>query len=100
MKTKKMADQQASHENTHVDNSSGTAQLARLLERLHMEPVDTLTARRELNILMPASRIRELKDLGYNIQSHRICLTDDHGRIHRGISLYYLSGQPAARVAT
>ena len=57
-----------------------------------------LTARRELNILMPAARIKELKDLGHAIHAHRITLTDEQGRTHCGIALYYLptAGQEVA----
>ncbi|MFO7071636.1 helix-turn-helix domain-containing protein, partial [Pseudomonas aeruginosa] len=53
---------------------------------------------RELNILMPAARIKELKDLGHAIHAHRITLTDEQGRTHCGIALYYLptAGQEVA----
>lgn len=98
MTLKKKADQQASHENNHLDNTSGIPQHARLLKCLQVKPVDTLTARRELNILMPAARVKELKDLGHNILTHRIELTDDQGRTHRRMALYYLSTNPPAEV--
>ena len=98
MKTKKMADQQASHENTQVDNINETTQCARLLKRLKIGPVDTLTARRELSILMPAARIKELKDLGHKILKHTLALTDDQGHTHHGMALYYLSTNPPAEV--
>lgn len=99
MTAKKMADQQASHENTHVENTSGTAQRARLLERLHAGPIDTFTAIRELNIVRPGARINELRGLGHKIMTERLTLTDDQGRVHRGMALYYLSTTPPAKVA-
>lgn len=99
MTDKKMADQQASQENTHVENTSGTAQRARLLERLQAGPIDTFTAIRELNIVRPGARINELRDLGHKILTHRLTLTDDQGRKHRGMALYYLSSNPPVEVA-
>ncbi|HFT1819534.1 helix-turn-helix domain-containing protein [Pseudomonas aeruginosa] len=98
MTDKKKADQQASPKNMRIHDTSGEAQRTRLLARLQLGPVDTLTARRELNILMPAARIKELKDLGHVIHAHRITLTDEQGRTHCGIALYYLptAGQEVA----
>lgn len=92
MTDKKKADQQASHKNsTHLDNTSASAQRARLLARLQVGPIDTLTARSELNILMPAARIKELKERGHPIFAQRITLADEQGRTHHGIALYYLT---------
>lgn len=71
-------------------SSSASAQRARLLARLQHGPVDTITARRELNILMPAARIKELRERGHPILAQRISMTDDQGRTHHGIALYYL----------
>lgn len=99
MTHKKMADQQASHENTHVANTSGTAQRARLLERLRAGPIDTFTAIRELNIVRPGARINELRALGHKILTHRVRLTDDQGRSHGRMALYYLSTNPPAGVS-
>ena len=93
MTDEKKADQQASpkhFDTNHITNSHD--QRARLLNRLQVGPIDTLTARFELNILMPAARIKELREEGHNIRSHRIAITDEQGRTHRGIALYYLSG--------
>ncbi|PWY39827.1 helix-turn-helix domain-containing protein [Pseudomonas sp. RW409] len=95
---KKKVDQQASHKNTHVENTSGTAQRARLLERLQAGPIDTFTAIRELNIVRPGARINELRDMGHRIMTERLTLTDDQGRTHRGMALYYLSTNPPAGV--
>lgn len=95
---KKDQPNKVSPEKSHVDNTSGTAQRARLLERLHAGPIDTFTAIRELNIVRPGARINELRDLGHKILTHRLALTDDQGRTHRGMALYYLSTNPPAGV--
>ena len=82
-----------------MNTSNGKAQCARLLKRLQMGPVDTFTAIRELNSLRPGARISELRDLGHKISTHRLALTDDQGRTHRRIALYYLSTNPPAGVS-
>lgn len=92
MTNKKKANQQASHkDSTRLNSTNASAQRARLLARLQLGPVDTLTARSELNILMPAARIKELKERGHPIRAQRISMTDDQGRTHHGIALYYLT---------
>lgn len=91
MTIKNMADQSASLKKPHIHDTSSTAQRCRLLERLRLQPVDTITARSELNIMMPAARVKELRDRGHDIRRHLISLTDDHGRTHHGIALYFLS---------
>lgn len=95
MTDKKKADQQASPKQSHIHDTSGDAQRLRLLARLQLGPVDTFTARNELNILMPAARVKELRDRGHDIRRQLITLTDDQGRPHHGIALYYLSGSAA-----
>lgn len=87
----------ASHTNSPLKNSTAAAQRQRLLARLEQGPVDTLTARRELNILHPAGRIDELRNRGHQIATHRISVTDEHGFSHIGIALYVL--RPRAEVA-
>ena len=96
---KKDQPKKASPEISPIDNTSGTAQRARLLERLHSSPIDTFTAIRELNIVRPGARINELRSLGHKILTHRLTLSDDQGRTHRGMALYYLSTNPPAEVA-
>lgn len=75
MTDKNKADQSASHKKTHIHDTSSTAQRSRLLERLRLQPVDTITARRDLNIMMPAARVKELRDKGHDIRRHLITLS-------------------------
>lgn len=95
MTDKNKADQSASLKTSRVNDTSGNAQRLRLLARLKLEPIDTITARSELNIMMPAARIKELRDRGHDIRRHLITLTDDQGRPHYGIALYFLSTSAA-----
>lgn len=75
---------------SHVNDTSGNAQRARLLARLRLGPVDTLTAIWELNIMRPGARIFELRALGYPIQAHLSTLKDGQGRYHSKVATYYL----------
>lgn len=95
MTDKEKADPKASP-NTHNPNNTSTgAQRARLLEHLEYGAVDTITARSKLNVMQPAARIKELRDAGHNISTQRITQTDEHGRTHKGVALYYLSQSEA-----
>ncbi|MGF6141324.1 helix-turn-helix domain-containing protein [Pseudomonas laurylsulfatiphila] len=92
--------QQANQNNLQLTDKIGSAQRRWLLDWMHNRgPIDTLTARRDLNILMPASRIKELKNQGYTFHTRRITITDEHGRSHSNIALYTLTGEPARKVA-
>ena len=83
----------------HTKESGGSAQRRQLLDWMRNSgPIDTLTARRTLNILMPASRIKELKNQGYSFHTQRITITDEQGRSHSNIALYTLIGEPAGKV--
>lgn len=100
MTDKKKADQKASPEKSQIDNTSSSAQRLRLLNWMRTNgSIDTLTARRDLNILMPAARIKELKNQGYTFHTQRITITDEQGRTHSSIALYALIGEPARRAA-
>jgi len=84
----------------HTKESGGSAQRRQLLEWMRNSgPIDTLTARRDLNILMPASRIKELKNQGYAFHTRRITITDEQGRSHSNIAQYTLIGEPARKVS-
>jgi peptidyl-tRNA hydrolase len=91
MTDKKKTDQSASLKTSRVNDTSASAQRARLLSRLQVEQADTIVIRDELNIMMPAARIKELRDRGHDIRKHVISRMDARGRMHRGIALYYLS---------
>jgi hypothetical protein len=70
-------------------DDSSYSQRLRLLERLKVEPVDTITARRELDVMHPAARIQELKQRGNLIDTVRVGRSSDCGKVHR-VALYVL----------
>ena len=79
---------------SNIDDTSASSQRVRLLERLQLGPVDTITARTELNVLHPAARVQELREAGHHIVTHRSRLEDAQGPSHAGVAVYYLGGQP------
>ena len=77
--------------------NSAHAQRTRLLQALRRAPVSTIVARRELDILSPASRIIELRQRGFDIETFWQHEATDCGRTHR-IGLYVLRGEANADV--
>lgn len=74
----------------HPIDGSCASQWARLLAQLRLGPVDTISARRDLNIMMPAARVRELRRRGFGIETVPSTVTDELGRPHPGVALYVL----------
>jgi hypothetical protein len=75
-----------------INNTSIASQTQRLLEALQRSPVDTITARKKLNILAPAARIKTLRDKGHKILTTLINAIDDYGRKHSRIARYSWHG--------
>ena len=75
---------------SHYADLSAEAQRKRLIDALHCGPITTIEARRNLDILMPAARIHELKHLhGFDIQTVRVRQETDSGKLH-SIAKYVL----------
>jgi hypothetical protein len=66
---------------TLFDNAIAPQQ-ARLLARLRRAPIDTITARRELDMMNPAARIYELKQQGYKIKTVWVTRPTECGKMH------------------
>ncbi|WP_460114818.1 helix-turn-helix domain-containing protein [Pseudomonas sp. H3_G03] len=94
MKAKKMAHQQANHNNSHITDNSRNAQNARLVSRLRGGSTDTFTIMRELNICRPGARICDLRNAGYVIYTQLTTLEDEWGRTHPRIAFYTLLAEP------
>ena len=74
-----------------------SAQRCRLLAALRQGPVTTLEARRELDILMPATRVFELRHKGYNIVTTWVFKRTDAGVEHKVARYALLLGQSDAQ---
>lgn len=60
------------------------AQHARLLHELRARyGVTTSDAREDLAVMHPAGRVRELRAMGYDIQTHMVRVSDASGARHR-----------------
>ncbi len=67
----------------HYADLSAEAQRKRLIDALRCGPVTTIEARRNLDILMPAARVHELKHRhGFDIQTIRVRQEIDCGKLH------------------
>lgn len=74
-----------------LGNASASAQRKRLLAALQTQgPLNTIDARDNLNIMMPASRIKELRQQGHQIHTDRISITDRNGFVHGNVARYVL----------
>jgi hypothetical protein len=67
-----------------------TEQQKRVLHALREGPQSTFDLRSRYNVMMPAARIKELRDMGYQIDTIRQTRVDDYGRKHPAVALYVL----------
>lgn len=75
------------------NSNSAHAQRQRLLDALCRYMVSTIAARRDLDIMMPASRVHELRHrYGYQIDKVWIKQPTDSGKLHR-VALYVLQAK-------
>ena len=84
---------------TNDSGNDAPAQRSRLEKWLGTHGrIDTVEARGELDILSPASRIMELRKLGFSIETVWIDRETDAGKRHR-IGRYVLLSSPKASTA-
>ena len=82
-----------SNPDSHYADLSAEAQRKRLIDALRCGPISTIEARRNLDILMPAARIHELKHRhGHNIHKYWIEQETDNGSKHRVAKYFLLPG--------
>ena len=77
-----------------LHTNSSEAQRRRLLARLRSGPMTTLQARRELDILMPAARVFELRAIGHRIDTFRTDEATESGKRHNVARYVLQSGEP------
>lgn len=78
------------------NDTTAAAQRHRLLAHLKHEAIDTITARRDLNVMHPAMRVKELREDNYRIVTVRVSRADTEGRQHHNVALYTLVSGGAA----
>ena len=79
----------------HLNENTAIAQRKRILDYLHARPLDTLTARKELDVMHPAARVMELRKQGVGIITTKLDRPSDCGKIHR-VACYVLEVGGAA----
>ena len=72
-----------------TNENTAIAQRKRILDYLHTHTLDTLTARKELDVMHPAARVMELRKRGVGIKTIKIDRPSDCGKIHR-VACYVL----------
>lgn len=83
-------------DNENIANNSAEAQRQRILNRLEISPASTIELRRELDILMPAARVHELRHkLGKKITTIWTHQQTECGKLHRVAKYILQSGVPA-----
>lgn len=84
----------ADRDDRHFADDSAQAQRLRLHDALRIAPVSTIEARRNLDILMPGTRVHELRHReGYRIETHWIMEPTDCGKLHRVAKYVLLPGR-------
>lgn len=73
-------------------DTNTAAQRMRLLAHLRHDSITTIEARRDLNVMHPAMRIKELRGAGYNVVTRLMDVFDDYGRRHPRVAIYSLVG--------
>lgn len=71
-------------------NTSADAQRQRVLALLLERPRSTFELRDDHNVMMPAARVKELREAGHEIATIRRKLPDREGRTHPGVAVYVL----------
>lgn len=74
----------------NYNDNSAHSQRMRLLKKLRETSITTIEARRDLDILMPAARVFELRAIGHDIATIWTDALTDCGRKHR-IARYVLA---------
>lgn len=73
----------------HSHSNDSADQRRRLMARLRLGPVTTIEARSDLDIMMPAARIFELRMRGHRIDTVWTEQATECGKVHR-VALYVL----------
>ena len=86
-------------QNKHCQNNttnSAQAQQLRLLAHLHAYgSITTIYARKHLDIMHPAGRIRGLRKEGHKIETHWVTELSEAGRLHR-VARYVVASREVA----
>ena len=75
-------------------NTSINNQHALCLRVLSLSPQSTIDLRHTYGVMMPAARIKELRNMGFEIATVRVTETTPDNISHRGVAKYVLRHSP------
>jgi hypothetical protein len=87
---KEKATQAAQNKTPSFKDNSGASQRARVIEALRSGPKNTLELRADWGVLMPAPRIFELNERGWQISKISVKAATPDGVLHSGIARYFI----------
>ncbi|MBC7756060.1 MAG: helix-turn-helix domain-containing protein [Bdellovibrio sp.] len=64
------------------------------LRVLTIKPQSTIDLRHTYGVMMPAARVKELRDMGYDIATVRVTETTPDNISHKGVAKYVLRHSP------
>lgn len=82
--------QTAQNKTLDPNNTATSNQRAIVLAALREEPKTTIQLRHDYGIMMPGSRIKELRDRGNRIETIRVIRNTPDGISHYAVALYVL----------
>ena len=80
---------QLNHNDTSINN-----QHAICLRVLAISPQSTIDLRHTYGVMMPAARVKELRNMGYDIATVRVTETTPDNISHKGVAKYVLHYSP------
>jgi Helix-turn-helix domain len=93
---KKKATEAAQNTILNLNDNSGASQRARVISALRTDPKTTLELRADWGVLMPAARVFELNERGWQISKITVKATTLDGVEHSGIARYFIVKEPSA----
>ncbi len=76
----------------NLNNTSTSNQRQIILGALMVSAQSTINLRHSFGVMMPAARVKELRDIGYQIDTVRVSESTPDGIKHKAIAKYVLRG--------
>jgi hypothetical protein len=96
---KKKATEVAQDSSLKLNDTSASAQRARVIQALRTGAKTTIQLREEWGVMSPAPRVLELRMQGYVIETVPVSATTADGVLHRAVARYVLLREPLPGVS-
>jgi Helix-turn-helix domain len=77
-----------------ANDTTASNQRAICLRVLALNPQSTIDLRHTYGVMMPAARVKELRNMGYDIATVRVTETTPDNISHKGVAKYVLRHSP------